>query len=348
MAKYVLGDKEVSEEEFYKEMFKSESFFLDEVISNSFPANKDKTEEKLLEELQNRLVEAKDYIGIEDATLTFTMTPKQVKKALTTTVDMSKAKGENIFSNVIWNSEELSVKEAEKVRKTFSNHQEKYELNKVKDGLINSQKFKPTEVVNILNSESEEDLGTILKRNMSIGEPDYETNLLPGKGVSMTQTSPNNYIFSWEANQTGGTVFEKLQNINIPKSACINPCNSFDVGELKSVYRYLEKESVDNFTSTLQDIGKKETAGKLFYELDFQFIKQMAERMQSNKDNSKYKKWNWKQPLSDDNLENLKQAMWRHILAVMDGEYEDDGRPYGHLEAISNNAMMINYQLKNK
>lgn len=94
-------------------------------------------------------------------------------------------------------------------------------------------------------------------------------------------------------------------------------------------------------------IGKKETEGKLFYELDFQFIKQMAERMQSNKENSKYEIWNWKKPMTPKGLENLKQAMWRHIIAVMCGEFEDDGREFGHLEAISNNAMMINYQLNN-
>lgn len=93
--------------------------------------------------------------------------------------------------------------------------------------------------------------------------------------------------------------------------------------------------------------GKKESEGKLFYELDFEFITQMAERMQSNKDNNKYPRWNWKKPLDEVTIEELKQAMWRHILAVMQGEIKDDGREFGHLEAIANNAMMINYQLKN-
>lgn len=102
----------------------------------------------------------------------------------------------------------------------------------------------------------------------------------------------------------------------------------------------------ENFN--LQEVGKKETEGKLFYELDFEFIKQMAERMQSNKDNSKYELWNWKKPMTPTGIEELKQAMWRHIIAVMSGELVDDGREFGHLEAISNNAMMINYQLKLK
>ena len=105
-----------------------------------------------------------------------------------------------------------------------------------------------------------------------------------------------------------------------------------------------------NYTLTEQSVnslGKKESEGKLFYELDFDFITQMAERMQSNKDNGKYLRWNWKKPLDETIIEELKQAMWRHILAVMKGELEDDGREFGHLEAIANNAMMINYQLKN-
>lgn len=93
--------------------------------------------------------------------------------------------------------------------------------------------------------------------------------------------------------------------------------------------------------------GKKESEGKLFYELDFEFITQMAERMQSNKDNNKYPRWNWKKPLDERVIEELKQAMWRHIIAVMQGDMEDDSREFGHLEAIANNAMMINYQLKN-
>jgi hypothetical protein len=111
-------------------------------------------------------------------------------------------------------------------------------------------------------------------------------------------------------------------------------------GEIFKYDKIAEKENTKE--------AKKETEGKLFYELDFEFIKQMAERMQSNKDNNKYELWNWKKPMTPRGIEALKQAMWRHIIAVMQGEFEDDGREFGHLEAISNNAMMINYQLKNK
>ena len=92
-----------------------------------------------------------------------------------------------------------------------------------------------------------------------------------------------------------------------------------------------------------KDTAYKETKGKLFYELDWYFIKQMAERMASNKKEGKYEKWNWKKPME---IEELKQATMRHLIEVMNGNYEDDGREFGHLEAISNNVMMINYQLK--
>jgi len=87
--------------------------------------------------------------------------------------------------------------------------------------------------------------------------------------------------------------------------------------------------------------GKKQTTGKLEYEIDFDFIKSIAERMQSNK--GKYEPYNWKKPMD---VEKLQQAMFRHVLEVMENNYEDDGRKHGHLEAIACNVMMILYQLK--
>jgi hypothetical protein len=91
------------------------------------------------------------------------------------------------------------------------------------------------------------------------------------------------------------------------------------------------------------DEGYKESNGKRYYELDWNFINQMADRMSQNKKpNGKYERWNWKKPID---IEELKQATMRHLIEVMKGNYEDEGRPYGHLEAISCNVMMINYQL---
>lgn len=90
-----------------------------------------------------------------------------------------------------------------------------------------------------------------------------------------------------------------------------------------------------------KETAYKEKEGKLFYELDFEFITQMAERMASNK--GKYKPYNWQKL---DNIEDLKQSLFRHVIEVMNGNYEDDNRAKGHLEAIAINAMFINYQLK--
>ena len=95
-----------------------------------------------------------------------------------------------------------------------------------------------------------------------------------------------------------------------------------------------------------KETAYKETEGKLFYELDFEFIKQMAERMASNKKEGKYGLFNWMKPMSKTDLINLIQAQYRHAMDLMNFKFEDDGRPYGTLEAFSNNAMMINYQLK--
>lgn len=92
-----------------------------------------------------------------------------------------------------------------------------------------------------------------------------------------------------------------------------------------------------------KETAYKETEGKLFYELDFDFITKMAERMASNK--GKYELYNWQKL---DNVDELKQALFRHVLEVMKGNLEDDGRDFGHLEAIACDVMMIYYQLKNK
>jgi hypothetical protein len=88
--------------------------------------------------------------------------------------------------------------------------------------------------------------------------------------------------------------------------------------------------------------GKKDSKGKLNYELDWDFITQMAQRTAENKD--KYVPYNWKNKID---LEELKQATMRHLLEVMKGYYEDGGRQHGHLEAIALNCQYINYQLKN-
>lgn len=88
--------------------------------------------------------------------------------------------------------------------------------------------------------------------------------------------------------------------------------------------------------------GTKESEGKLAYEIDWAFIEAMARRMQENK--GKYEPYNWQKPMDK---EKLKQAMCRHFVEIMKGNYEDDGEELGHLTALANNAMFLHCQLTN-
>src|SRR5690606_37633934 len=97
---------------------------------------------------------------------------------------------------------------------------------------------------------------------------------------------------------------------------------------------------VDVLNEELTEEAYKKTDNKLNYELDFNFITQLAERMAQNK--HKYEPYNWQKL---DNVEDLKQALYRHVMEVMKGNYEDDNRLFGHLESIALNSMFINYQL---
>ena len=123
-----------------------------------------------------------------------------------------------------------------------------------------------------------------------------------------------------------------------PHSFCETP-------EEKCTLGYCDENGCMNRKRVLVEpelnVAYKETEGKLFYELDFEFITQIAERMASNK--GKYEPYNWQKL---DNIDDLKQSLFRHVLEVMNGNYKDDNREFGHLEAVAINAMFINYQLK--
>lgn len=87
--------------------------------------------------------------------------------------------------------------------------------------------------------------------------------------------------------------------------------------------------------------GTKETKEKLVYDVDFDYITAMATRMQLNRD--KYPVGNWKK---DINVEDLKQALFRHVMNVMKGDYDCEQQEFGHLVALGCNAFMIIEQLK--
>jgi hypothetical protein len=90
----------------------------------------------------------------------------------------------------------------------------------------------------------------------------------------------------------------------------------------------------------MPDEGKKEVESKLIYDIDFKYITGMAERMQLNR--HKYPVGNWQKPIE---VESLKQALFRHVIEVMNGNYSDE-QINGHLYAIGCNAFMILNQLK--
>ena len=100
------------------------------------------------------------------------------------------------------------------------------------------------------------------------------------------------------------------------------------------------EDSLKGVNTTEQ--GIKDNKDKLFYELDFRFIQAMAQRMADNK-KDKYPRWNWKKSI---NIEELKQATFRHMLEVMEDNYDDEGKEFDHLVALACNAMMLRYRLK--
>lgn len=86
--------------------------------------------------------------------------------------------------------------------------------------------------------------------------------------------------------------------------------------------------------------GKIVDKTKLDYEIDWDFITLLAQRMQKGKE--KYGPYSWHGPTD---VEALKRAYFRHSLEVMKGNYLDDNQEYGHIGAAVANLMMIYYQL---
>jgi hypothetical protein len=88
--------------------------------------------------------------------------------------------------------------------------------------------------------------------------------------------------------------------------------------------------------------GIKDKKDKLVYDLDFDFLTGMAQRMQLNR--NKYPVGNWKNKID---IEDLKQAMFRHMIEIMRGNYSDE-QEYGHFYAVACNSFMLLKQIKNE
>lgn len=88
--------------------------------------------------------------------------------------------------------------------------------------------------------------------------------------------------------------------------------------------------------------AKKESKDKQFYELDWEFIEEMAKRMSAAK-KDKYPVFNWHKPIDP---ASLTQSLIRHTVEIVKGNLKDEDQEYGHLLAVACNAMMIWYQYK--
>lgn len=188
---------------------------------------------------------------------------------------------------------------------------EKIKIEEIQKDCL-KQYFGIEDFTKIIKVESEEDL----KRNMNIGAP--------------------------TVSHTGGTVFEKLQNSSIPTySDNMEKISRKYYKTLEDIYS--GDFNKDEFTVEEDEKkGKKETEGKLHYEISWEFIEEMAKRMANNKSN-KYPLYNWKKEI---NIQTLKDAINRHHIEVMKGNYKDDDEILGHIVSYACNSMMLWEQLK--
>lgn len=87
----------------------------------------------------------------------------------------------------------------------------------------------------------------------------------------------------------------------------------------------------------------KISEGKLFWEMNWDYLEGVAKRMQANKGN-KYEKFAWKKGVD---IDEINQAILRHTVEIMKGNTTDDTE-YGHYEALCCNAMLAVHELKKK
>lgn len=87
--------------------------------------------------------------------------------------------------------------------------------------------------------------------------------------------------------------------------------------------------------------GHKDLEGKLYYDIDWQIVQDLAKLLYTNKveNGGKYERGNWKNHLR---IENLEDALDRHFIKYKIGETDEE-----HDLAIVANIMMLRY-LKRK
>jgi len=301
MAKYTLFGKEVTKEEFDREVYKgiegiiviNEPFFLDEVVEIPywFKSSAKKMEEKEnLEKLRNNILNFKSYNSIEDITkIMLSEDEKELLGYLKNTSHTGGTVFEKVQDSTIPNKniEPFYVVDIKNIKSVDLNDQDPLDAyNAITGHSIRHHKF-PEKSLEEKVKESQEPYGT------KIDLPEF----------------PNDYL-AYLVNMYNG-------DFNRP-----------------------EKFTVED----LPKIGKKETEGKLHYELSWEFIEEMAKRMANNK-SDKYPLYNWKKHID---VEDLKDAINRHHIEVMKGNYQDGDEILGHIVSYACNAMMLWEQLRDK
>lgn len=129
---------------------------------------------------------------------------------------------------------------------------------------------------------------------------------------------------------------------NDSNSNTIVPEEMFE--KFKENYKLEEIEEGPVLAGKFKDKPTKISEGKLFYELDWEFVEGMAKRMELNKQNGKYSVFGWRDKGVD--VPEMNQALIRHLIAILKGEVDDSGQEYGHYLALACNSMLIINQLK--
>ena len=110
-----------------------------------------------------------------------------------------------------------------------------------------------------------------------------------------------NYIYREKPKRPKNLIVSITENSPLPEADYTN----FISGGVKRGKIFSSQPTEQKVSKTE---GIKETEGKLYYELSWEFIEEMAKRMANNKSN-KYPLFNWKKNI---NVEDLKQAINRH------------------------------------
>lgn len=151
---------------------------------------------------------------------------------------------------------------------------------------------------------------------------------------------------SWYKNRMG-EIFEVYKKMHHDKEHYIikdNPTYLIALKDCELVTKSSPCQNHDLETIKEESKPTKITDNKLFYELDWEFIEGMAQRMFNSK-KDKYTRFGWKNGVD---RKELDQAITRHLIEIHKDNLDDDNQEYGHYYAIACNAMLAIHELKRK